>query len=271
MIKLIATDLDGTIIDAHGRCSQETVKAIKRAKEMGITYAICSGRPLPGVLALVEGWGLAPLADYIIGSNGGEVLEVSTGKKVQAYTLEPELIKEICDLYEPLGAVATLYGEGRTLYVDKITETGIAMAKRVVMDPVEADIRSMLKQPEIKEMMIVDPDNMENIEAFCKAHPDPRYIGFKTAKDLFEFNHPLLAKDVGVRILAAKMGICSDEIIAFGDTTNDVDMLKYVKYGIAMANGTQDAKDAAYAITDSVDEDGFAHYLNEHLINSEIR
>ena len=271
MIRLIATDLDGTIVDAKGRCSQVTVKAIERAKKMGIKYAICSGRPLPGVLALVDDWGLGPLADYIIGSNGGEVLETATGKKVESYTMEPDLIKEICDLYEPLGAVATLYGEGRTLYVDKITETGIAMAKRVVMDPVEADIRAMLTHPEIKEMMIVDPDNMANIEAFCQAHPDPRYIGFKTAKDLFEFNHPLLAKDVGVRILVTMMGITPDEVIAFGDTTNDVDMLKYVKYGIAMANGTQDAKDVAYAVTCSVDDDGFAHYLNEHLINGEIR
>lgn len=271
MIKLIASDLDGTIINACGKCSAATVREIGRVKRDGVRFAICSGRPVSSVLPLVEGWGLAGVADYIIGSNGGEVFETATGRKVNAYTLEPDLIREIIDLYEPLGVIPTLYGEGDTLYIQEITPTAERMAQRVAMRLVRADIRSMLTQPEIKEMMVVEPEKMAEIEEFYLDHRDLRYIGFKTAVDLFEFNHPLLAKDVGVRILGAKLRIGPEEMMAFGDTTNDVDMLRYVKYGVAMANGTQDAKDAAWATADSVDNDGFAVFLKEHLIGAEIR
>lgn len=271
MIKLIASDLDGTIINAHGQCSAATVRAIERVRRDGVQFAICSGRPISSVLPLVDGWGLGHVTDYIIGSNGGEVLEKRTGRKVNAYTLDQDLIREIIDLYEPLGLIPTLYGEGDTLYIQRITPTAEKMADRVSMHLVQADIRSMLSKPEIKEMMVVEPEDMAKVEEFYMDHRDLRYIGFKTAVDLFEFNHPLLAKDVGVRILGAKMRIEPDQMMAFGDTTNDVDMLKYVKYGVAMANGTQDAKDAAWAVAPGVDDDGFSRYLNEHLIGGEIR
>ena len=270
MIKLIASDLDGTIINGHGQCSPATVKTIAKLREEGIQFAICSGRPVSSVLPLVEGWGLKDVSDFIIGSNGGEVLETSTGRMVRAYTLDADLIKEIIDLYEPLGLIPTLYGEGDTLYIERITPTAEKMAKRVAMKLVQADIRSMTTKSEIKEMMVVEPEDMEKVEAFYNDHQDFRYIGFKTAHDLFEFNHPLLAKDVGVRILGAKLHLDPEEMMAFGDTTNDVDMLKYVKYGVAMSNGTQDAKDVAYAIADSVDEDGFSKYLEKHLVHGEV-
>ena len=271
MIRLIASDLDGTIIDARGQCHPDVVKSLARVRAMGVKFAICSGRPISSVLPLVEGWGMEGNLDYIVGSNGGEVLEVATGKHVKAYTLGPELVREIFDLYEPLGLMPTLYGEGDELFVQKITPQAQIVAKRIGMRLTEADIRSITKEPQIKAMMILEPEKMAAAEAFYQEHRDERYIAFKTAADLFEFTHPLLAKDVGVQIVAAMMHIEPDEIMAFGDTTNDLDMLRFVKYGIVMENGTDDAKALAYAIAPSVDDAGFAKYLDEYLLTPELK
>ena len=269
MIRLIASDLDGTIIDAHGQCSPKVAAAIKRIRRLGIRFAIVSGRPVSSVLPLINEWGLADCCDYIVGSNGGEVLETATGKTALAYTLTPALICEILDLYEPMGLIPTLYGEGKKLYVQKITPQAEIVGKRLGMELIKADIRKITVTPQVKEMMILSPELMTMAEEYAKNHPDPRYIAFKTAVDLFEFNDPHLAKDVGVQIIGSMMHITRDQMMAFGDTTNDIDMLKYVGHGIVMENGTADAKAIADDIAPSVNDAGFACYLDRHLRTAE--
>ena len=86
--------------------------------------------------------------------------------------------------------------------------------------------------------------------------------------DLFEFSNPLLAKDVGIRIICAQMNIDLSQVIAFGDTTNDIEMLKAAGIGVCMANGSDDAKAVADVIGDSCDNDGIAKYLNENILKN---
>ncbi len=267
MIRLVACDLDGTIINARNQCDPSVPEMIQNLRSRGVRFVVCSGRPIDSVLPLLKGWRLAGLADYIVGSNGGEVLETASGKHACAYQLEPEVLRDIIDIYEPMGLVSTLY-DGMTLYVSKLTEEAKIVAKRVGVDAVEADIRALTVKPELKEMFIVEPDQMEEAERYAAEHPDPRFVGFKTANDLLEFSHPLLAKDVGLRIIGTMAHIDASEMMAFGDTTNDLQMLEYVRYGVAMANGTDDAKQAAWAVAPSVDEQGFARFLKEHLSDS---
>ena len=268
-IRLIASDLDGTIIDGNGQCDPAIPRTLERVRALGIKFAICSGRPISSVLPLVEGWGLENNCDYIVGSNGGEVLEVATGKKVKAYTLEPDLLREIMDLYEPLGLIPTLYGDGDELFVERMAPEVETVCRRIGMRATVANIREITTTSQVKLMLVLKPELMPMVEAFYQDHKDLRYIAFKTAVDLFEFNHPLLAKDVGIQIIAANMHIEPDAIMAFGDTTNDLDMLRFVKYGIVMENGTDDAKALAYDIAPSVNEAGFAKYLDKELVTDE--
>ena len=265
MIRLIASDLDATIIDSRNQCDPSVSQAIERLRNMGVKFAVCSGRPIDSVTGLLKDCGLEGITDYIVGSNGGEVLEVASGKRTRAYPLSVETLLEIIDLYEPLGLIPTLY-DGTTLYTEKITPHTRVIEQRIGVHLVQAEIRKVLKEPQVKLMFMMEPENMEKAEAFAKAHPDPRYVMFKTADDLFEVSHPLLDKSVGLRIISAMMQINPTEMMAFGDTTNDIGMLEYVRYGICVDNGTDDAKAAALAIAPSVNEQGFATYLNDHLV-----
>ena len=269
MIRLIATDLDGTIINENNQCDLSVVETVRQFRENGIRFAVCSGRPVDSYLHHLKRWGLYELADYVIGSNGGEVLETATGRRSESYLLPPELYREIIDLYRPLGCMPTIYA-GTTLYVPEITEGVRIMTTRVGVTAVKADIDAILTKPMIKEMFIVDPSNMASVEAFAAAHPDDRYVCFKTAVDLFEVNHPKLAKDAGMAMISEMTGIKAEEMMAFGDTTNDIPMLKYVKYGICMANGSEDALSSAYAVAPAMQENGFAQYLKVHLKGNEF-
>ena len=95
MIRLIASDLDGTIIDGSNCCDKRIPETIAHYRGQGVKFAVCSGRPVDSVLPLLKGWGLDGVSDYIIGSNGGEVLEIASGKRQEAYALSPEVLKEI--------------------------------------------------------------------------------------------------------------------------------------------------------------------------------
>jgi hypothetical protein len=267
MIRLIASDLDGTIIDARNCCDPRIPAEIARLRRQGAKFTVCSGRPLDSVLPLLDGWGLAEHADYVVGSNGGEVLETATGKKESVYALSPELIREIIDLYAPLDLIPTLY-DGMTLYVSRITEGTKVIARRIGVNCVVGDIKELTVTPQLKLMFIVEPEKMAEVEKFAAEHPDERFYGFKTAVDLFELSNPMLAKDIGVQIVAAMMRITPAEIMAFGDTTNDLEMLRWVRYGVAMENGTDDAKAAAWKTAPSVEECGFAVFLREHVTDT---
>ncbi len=269
MIKLIASDLDGTIINHHNACDPSTVEAVKRVRDMGIKFAICTGRPIDSMTPFLKEWGLYGNVDYIIGSNGGEVLEIETNKHAITYDLSEEVLKDVLALYEPLGVIPSVY-DGQILYVQTPNEFTAKICKRIGVIEKQANIYDLLDRPTIKIMFMVEEDKMKEIEAFYQNHLDERYVGFKTAVDLFEISNPLLAKDVGVEMVAAMMHINHDEMMAFGDTSNDVAMLKKVKYGIVMANGSEDAKKVAYDKTLSIEENGFAYYLNKHVVDGEF-
>ncbi|MBQ6452616.1 MAG: Cof-type HAD-IIB family hydrolase [Solobacterium sp.] len=269
MIRLVVCDLDGTLIDTGNRCDPSVAETVRELQRRGIRFALCSGRPLDSVLWMLEGWRLAEITDYMIGSNGGEAEDLHTHERVVSYPLAPEVIRDIIDTYMPMGLTASFY-TADILYVSEITEQVKKVAGRLAIGLEKGDVRAMFTKPELKEMMIVEPERMAEIEKYYAAHPDDRYIAFKTANDLFEFNHPKLAKDVGLRLIAERMGISPEEIMAFGDTTNDIAMFRYAKYGICMDNGSEDAKAAAYDIAPSITDRGFATYINKHIFNTSL-
>lgn len=264
MVKLVACDLDGTIINADGTCNPSVNQAIDDLHAKDIGFAICSGRPISSILPLLKGWNMREQVDYIIGSNGGEVMDMKDQERIILSVIPKELILAIIDLYEPLGCVPALYGPADELYVQTITKECEICSQRIGMRLIQKDIRPMIKD-EIKQMFIVDQDRMKDIEDFYQNHQDPRYYGFKTAVNQFEFNDPSLSKKTGLSKLAEMMGITNEEVMAFGDMSNDIEMLAWAKYGICMANGSEDAKEAAYDIASSISEDGFYRYVNQKL------
>ena len=264
MIKLILSDLDGTIIDTHNNCDPSVHDVLQDMRKDGIRFAICSGRPVDSYMHMLAHWHLEDVTDYLIGANGGEVLELSTGRREESCTLSEDTVREVIDIYEPMGLTPTLYA-GRDLYVAEMTEQVKTVAARIGINPIKADILQVLDRPQVKEMFVLDPAKMEEVSAYAAAHPDPRWVCFKTAPDLFEIAHPALGKHVGMKVIEEMSGIRPEEIIAFGDTTNDIPMLERAGWGVCMANGSPDALAAADDTAPACAENGFAQYLRAHV------
>ncbi len=269
MIKLIISDLDGTIIRDDNRCDPSTPAVLRQLRPYGVRFAVCTGRPVSSMKHMIAEWGLEGLTDYIIGSNGGEVFNTATGETDHYNYLSVETIRDIIDLYEPLGLIPALY-DGPVLYVQKITDVTTYLTMKIGVEQRQGDIRTLLKEPQAKYLMPLPRELMPKTEQFIKDHPDPRYIVFKSATVLVEMTDPSLNKGTGLEHIMEKEGITADEVIAFGDMPNDIPMLKLAKYSVCMETGSPDTLEAARYTAKSVLDNGFADWLQEHLRGNEI-
>ena len=266
MIRLIAADLDGTIIKDGNVCDPSVREVLRCIKEKGILFVICTGRPVSSMRHMLEGWGIEEYTDYIVGSNGGEVLELSTGERTALKALSTDTVRDIIDLYEPQGLIPSLY-IGSTVYVEKITPDAERVAARVGIGLKQGNIRALLKEPQAKYMFILKPEDMDAAQRFAQEHPDPRYIVFRTAPDLLEMTDPSLDKGTGLAWVMEKESISSRQTIVFGDNSNDIPMFRQAGCSVCMQNGSQDALDTADHTAKSVYENGFADWLYSHLLD----
>lgn len=107
-------------------------------------------------------------------------------------------------------------------------------------------------------------EDMPKAEAWVKEHPNPYYHGFKTQSTLLEFCDKRINKGYGLQKICELNDLDIKDVMAFGDTSNDNDMLKVAGCGVCMINGTDDTKACANAITKQDNEhDGLAIYLEE--------
>lgn len=261
--KIIISDIDGTLLNSSRQVSEATKEVIIAARKKGILFGLASGRPIHGIESNLEQWGIDGLVDFIIGSNGGERL--SNNKYHQNHLLSDVFIHEILEVYEPLQLNACIYYKD-ALYVERIDEITAQIAKNVKLELVVCNMKETVKEPLNKLLYIVNADEMHRVEAFYQKHKNPNYRGFRSQAELFEFVNADVSKAFAIHELCDELHISIEEVIAFGDTSNDIEMLRECGLGVCMANGTQDAKEVADELTLSNDENGLAYYINTHLL-----
>ena len=127
-----------------------------------------------------------------------------------------------------------------------------------------------MKEQQVKYMTILDPVMMETAERFAAEHPDPRYAVFKTAPDLLEMTDAGLNKGTGLSWIMEENGITPEEVITFGDNSNDIPMFRCAAYSVCMSNGSPDALAAARYTAGTVNDNGFAEWLKAHLSGNTI-
>ena len=233
-IKLIAVDIDGTLLNSQRQVTPEVFQAIQDAKAAGVKVVIATGRPIPGVLPLLEELNLNQDGDYVITFNGGLVQETSTGNELIRETLSYEDYLDIEVLANKLG-----------VHSHAITKDGIYTSNRNIG-------RYTVHESTLVHMPIYyrTPEEVADKE-FVKA----MYILKKTAN-----------KGIAVTHLAEKLGLSKEETMAIGDEENDRAMLEVVGSPVVMENGNPELKKIAKHITKSNDESGVAYAIRKWVL-----
>ena len=266
--KLIALDIDGTLINSSHQLTDGVKRAIKKAKEKGVKVVLCTGRPLNGVEKFLDELNLKEEGDYAATFNGALVQDTFTENPISHLTLKYEDLVDLYNLSLKVGCRSHFY-DTKTLYTFNkdisdytVLESQLTGAHLnfATLDEIPKDISMS------KFMMIDHPEILDEcIKKIPKKYYE-KYTIVRSTPSFLEFLNPQANKGSGISLLANELGITKDEIICVGDAGNDKHMIEYAGLGVAMGNATEEIKELADYITLSNNEDGVAHVINKFIL-----
>lgn len=267
-IKLVICDIDWTLLSRKNRVlSEYTISILEEIHKRGVHFGLASGRPIDEVLPVYEQWGLSFPCDVIISMNGGEVWDGHTHEFHEYYKLKREWIKEIVEMTKPLNVNPYMYYHGamKAMKMDASIEGACQRNHKSLI--IAKDVEDFADEDNGKIMIRVKEEQMEEFENYIKRFPSPYYQEFKTQTTLMEFCDRRVSKGQALKNYCEMKGLDIQQVMAFGDTTNDNQMLQNAGWGVCLLNGSEDTKAVCDAITDyDVEEDGVAHYIEKHLL-----
>lgn len=271
MYKLIALDVDGTLLREDKSLSSGVKDAIAKASAKGVKVVITTGRPVKGISKILDELDLRSEGDYAIGYNGG-VIQKTHNEEVSSQILMPENSFEL--LYR--------LSQDLNVHIHLLTSKEVItpnsdVSRYTVLEGFMNDIQLLYKTPEeIKDVKAINKimliDEPEILEAAIKQLPDWLYEQFNVVKSAPYFLEILpkeVSKGVGIKMLADSLGIKQEEIIAVGDADNDLDMIEFAGLGVAMGNAFENVKKIANYISKTNEDDGVAHVINKFILNDE--
>lgn len=265
--KLVLCDNDGTLVDDERVLTPRARRAIERLHEEGYLFGIASGRTYEDLSAYPGKWGLDFDFDVYVCLNGAQLYDGLEGKLYNYNFLKPDKLKEIIETTKDLDYVATQIIIDDKYYFNRVDDRVRESISRNNRHKIAImNIEKFYEKEAPKILLRVPEERMADLEAFVAAHPIEGVEGFKTQPVCFEFMAAGTDKTVAMKLFCEKHGIALDEVISFGDTTNDNGMLRD-SYGVCMINGSDDTKAVAREITEySNNEDGWARYVEKHLL-----
>ena len=268
-IRLIASDLDGTLLNQEKMISDKNKKTIHQCKEKGILFGIATGRPADTTKEMVIRWGIEEDIDFIMGMNGGVIYDYKRNQSDLYYPLEGKTIQEIIRFFDGYDVIFHVK-IGTKRYTNVSSEKTKKEALRVGEEEVYTDLIPFLEGKKVSKLNVISEPSyqatvIKRAQEFMATHSN--VTGFPTQADIFEFVDYRINKGFGLEKVAEHFQIPIEETLAFGDAENDVCLIQKAGIGICMQNGAQKTKAVADYITEkNHQEDAVACYLNEYIL-----
>ncbi|UDI79047.1 HAD family phosphatase [Staphylococcus taiwanensis] len=275
MIKLIATDMDGTLLNAAHEISQENIDAIKYAQSQGITVAIATGRAFYEASTPIAETDLS--VPYIC-LNGAEVRDESFNI-ISTSNLNHELVERIKsilnkdDVYFQIYTNRGIYTEDPTKDLDIYLDIAKQAGQEADVEKIKAGIQKRIDNGTLKvvdsyediedipgelimKVLAFNPD-LEKINAIgAQLSAIPSLAVSSSSRGNLEITHSDAQKGIALESIADKLKIDLQDVMALGDNMNDVSMLERVGYPVAMDNAMPEVKAVAKYVTDSNENSG---------------
>ena len=247
-IKLIVTDLDGTLLRTDKTISDYTVSVFKRCRDKGLKTAFATARALSMVTEYLE----VVAIDGLVATNGAFIY--ANGNIIHTHLLPLELSKAIL---AELGANANVQRISARQYDARYTN------KPASDKDTFYDFATPFDEP-ISHMSF-RTDDAPFAAAITAKYPELR-IYHITGENIYDVGAKDCTKATGIERLASHFGISLADVVAFGDDNNDIEMLRECGVGIAVANAIDEVKAVADQFCDSNDDDGLARWLEENVL-----
>lgn len=276
MIRMIAFDMDGTLLDEKKKIMPKTKAVLERAAEQGVALVPATGRPFCGVLEeLANLRGIT----YILTTNGAGIYERESGTCIFEDSMPLAQFLPMMDRLERLEVMADAFVKGGSYMSEKnaclIEEMDISEELKRYIRKSRVCVKNQTEYlgelgSDVEKLTINfvnNPDgSRRDYEKVLEIVKDfPEFDAVSGGMFNIEVTRKGVSKASGLQWLADRLGIKREEIIAFGDSGNDVDMLRFAGIGVAMGNAEPIALRAADYVTKKNTEDGIAYALEQYM------
>lgn len=271
-IKMIAFDLDGTLLTNDKKITQHTKEVLLEAARKGIEILPSTGRPLAGLPPeLVRLQGIR----YAVTANGARIVELESKKTIYEKPVPVEKARKLLDIFGEYDAMREIYYDGigysdgekmRNImrYAPDEAMAEYIVTTRIAVDDIEEKFRK--ENREVDKVQALFASMEERKEALKKVRQVEGVEATGSLVNNIEVNAEGVNKGEALICLGEKLGIRREEIAAFGDGANDREMLHQVGTGVAMANAVPEIREAADYITTSNEEDGVAVFIERYIL-----
>ena len=251
-VKLIALDLDDTLLDNDRKISDKNVQVLQKCAQKGIYVVLCSGRAEDGILPFVRRLDIAgtKAGRFVIAINGCSVFDLHARTQIYCKSVDPYVLKYADKVAMDMGFYSEVYSPDTIFYRKETEWTRLDVDMCGLKGKVEEDYDSFLESRPFPKMLIPgEPEVLQKIQTKLKEDLGNKAEIFTSKPYFLEILPPECGKGVAIQWLAEHIGISKNETMCFGDSMNDENMIRLCKYGVAMCNGLDYIKDIASFVT----------------------
>lgn len=293
MYKMIASDLDGTLLNSYGQITEKTKEALLKAQQQGVYVVFASGRVSSSIKCFAD---LIGIKGYIISGNGAVVTELETNENIYTNVMDKKTVLKIIEICEENSISYNLYTL-KDVYTKKIEYSTLFYhmenkklpeEKRIKINLCE-NIKKLIKENDelkISKITICDKDRIvfnsiirklrevKGVTVLDVSHSSRKVITVGTEAVEIKYNYTEVSKSgvdkwSAIEFLSNKLNIDVKDIICVGDNANDIIMVEKAGLGVIMGNAAPMYKEKANYIAPSNDEDGVVDVINKYILNKE--
>lgn len=288
MYKLVAIDIDGTLLNSKGEMTDRTKQVLRKASEQGIYIVLTSGRLTDTVEKFCNEIG----ADkYLIAENGASIINLQTKELEFSKYISKDVVNKVLDICDENNIYYMVY-TNKELIVKNIKHMAMFFYKQNY-NP-NARIKTIVSGRDyinsvtdnFTKLMICDEDRaiynnivaklskIPEIDVLPVPHISNKQLELDGKETVLEYSYADISakgtnKWTAIKELMTKLGISENEVIAIGDNINDIKMIENAGLGVAMKNGSPHVRALADVVAPSNNEDGVAYIVEKYVLNGE--
>jgi len=262
MIKLIATDLDNTLLNSRKEVTAGSIRLLRRCAAAGVSFAVATGRSLYSAEAVAAKIGID---HWSICYNGALITDPVTGEVLVSDSLDEKTVRDIVEFCHARGLYMQMYDNNvitvEKLQLDQHPDPDLKYAPH-------REIGDFLAHPffPTPKVLVAAGDRVPEVHAELIALFGERVYIAQSEAHLLEIMSPGTDKGAALRLLAGHLGLEKDEIIAFGDNTNDLPLLENAGIAVAVANSVEVLKSAATYVAEGERNRGFDEGIRRFVL-----
>lgn len=262
-IRLLALDMDGTLLRSDLTISPRNQAAVAACLDRGVAVVLATGRFYPAAAPYLAYWPGRPI--WVAANNGAQLFAPGEEEPVVSRSIDRDVAHEVLSWIDEQGLSARVYFSDSAV-INRMTEQTRAFMRRLGARCLHApQLAGAVTEPPVKIVLMADAPRARALEAEVRRRWGLRLEVTSSEPTLVELTGPGATKGETIRALAARLGIDRTEVAAIGNGRNDLTMITWAGLGAAVANADPELLAAAPQVYAHHDEDGVSAFIESFL------